>query len=114
MKHHIDDSANEVSVEKEFIVQSQDGLNVFLTKEIARTAGRSASQLILKYREWSVEVKEILDVLSLGVCPGERIRLCAYGSAAEQDLRALEELLCRHCALATVCSKRAGMPSQVA
>jgi phosphotransferase system HPr-like phosphotransfer protein len=94
------------TLEKELTVLHPEGMNLFICKRVAEVAQELDSRITVFYRNQIVEVIDIFDLLQLGICPGEKIRVKTHGANANHDLKELVSVLCPYCSRFEECHIR--------
>ncbi len=79
--------------EKTFTITLDAGLHARPATKLVNKAGQFTSELILKYKEKTVNLKSIMGVMSLGVGPGEQVTISAEGADAVQAMAEIEKLI---------------------
>ena len=83
---------SETAVTRTVLVANSAGIHVRAAAMIATLARRFKARVTLAKGNNMVEGTDVLQILSLGAGPGERLSLEASGDDAQQALESLEEL----------------------
>lgn len=81
--------------EKEIIIKSTNGIHAELASKIVQAASKYSVDVILYYKNKTIDLKSILGLMSLAVPYGENVRLVACGAKdeTEQVIKEIEELV---------------------
>lgn len=82
-------------LEKKFTVISEEGIHARPATLLVQAAGKFDSELLLEYKERSVNLKSIMGVMSLGVAKNAEITISASGSDEADAMRALTDMMKR-------------------
>lgn len=79
--------------EREVLIKSTNGIHAALASKIVQAASKYSVDIVLYYKNRTVDVKSILGLMSLAVPHGENVRLVATGENAEAAIADIEEVL---------------------
>lgn len=80
-------------VEKEILIKSTNGIHAALAAKVVQVASKYSVDIVLYYKNRTVDVKSILGLMSLAVPSGENVRLVATGEKAKEAIKDIEEVL---------------------
>jgi phosphocarrier protein len=80
-------------VEKIYTIISDSGIHARPTTILVNMVTPFSSDVILEYKGKQVDLKSILDVMSLGIPQGATIKIIAQGDDAEQALFNIDEMM---------------------
>ncbi len=80
-------------VTQTFVVSTEQGLHLRPAEQLAKLAGRYASQIGLVYQSQRVDAKSILEMLTLGAVKGASVVVEARGSDAADAVQAIVALV---------------------
>ena len=81
-----------IRVTGSFTVANDKGLHTRPSTELVKCASSFTSQVLLKYRSYSVNAKSLLGILMLAAEKGSKIRIEADGTDAEQAVESILSL----------------------
>ena len=70
-------------MEKEIIIGSTAGLHATLAAKVVQTASKYSVDIVLYYKDKTVDLKSILGLMSLAILKGENVKIVASGPHAE-------------------------------
>ncbi|MGI9457086.1 MAG: HPr family phosphocarrier protein [Aeoliella sp.] len=79
-------------VTQTFVVSAEHGLHLRPAEQLARLAGRYASQIGLVYQSQRVDAKSIMEMLTLGASKGASVVVEARGCDAADAVEAIMAL----------------------
>lgn len=80
-------------LEKEIIIKSTVGLHAELAARVVQAASKYAVDIVLFYKDKTIDLKSILGLMSLALPYGENVRLRATGNNCGEAIKDIEELL---------------------
>ena len=80
---------------QQFIIKSDTGIHARPATLLVQTAGRYASEILLTYKDKSVNLKSIMGVMSLGVGQGSIIEISAEGPDEAAALEGIAQTISR-------------------
>lgn len=80
-------------MEKTFIITAESGIHARPATLLVNKASQFSSEIVLKYKGKSVNLKSIMGIMSLGVGAGAEISILCEGSDAKEALDAIEEVI---------------------
>ncbi|MEY8351382.1 phosphocarrier protein HPr [Bacillus cereus] len=78
---------------KTFKIIEKLGIHARPAVHLVNKAGQYEAEMVLQYKEKSVNLKSIMGIMSLGVPSGAEVTIVAEGKDAKEALEALEELM---------------------
>jgi phosphocarrier protein HPr len=75
-----------------FIVTNKKGLHARPSTELAKCASAFASEVILHYRNFSINAKSLIGILMLEIEYGAEVTIEAMGKDAEEAVKAITKL----------------------
>lgn len=81
------------SAKRTATVRNADGLHARPAEMVAREAMRHASEIALVRKDYRIDAKSILDVLTLGAAQGTELIIMATGPDAETAAEAVARLV---------------------
>ena len=81
--------------EKQIIIKSTNGIHAELASKIVQAASKYAVDVVLYYKDKTIDLESSLGYMSLAVPYGDNVRLVASGSKdeTEQVIKEIEELV---------------------
>lgn len=80
-------------MEKQIVVKSSVGLHASLAAKIVQAASKYSVDILLHYRDKTINVKSILGLMSLAIPSGENIVIEAQGDNAELAISDIASIL---------------------
>ncbi|SDC04949.1 phosphocarrier protein [Paenibacillus sp. UNCCL117] len=80
-------------MQKEYVIENVLGLHVRPAKKIVQTASKYAADVFLEKDGKRVSAKSLVNVLTLGVKHGEKVKLITEGDQAEAAQQEIGEIL---------------------
>ena len=80
-------------VKKEVSVQNKTGLHARPASEFVKKASTFKSSIFIEFKDWSINAKSIVGILSAGIGYGSKLVLTAEGEDEEEALRVLADLV---------------------
>lgn len=79
--------------EKTFKIIEKFGIHARPAVQLVNKVSQYNAEIVLQYKEKSVNLKSIMGIMSLGVPSGAEVTIVAEGNDAKEALAALEELM---------------------
>lgn len=80
-------------IEKQFKVIASTGIHARPATMLVQLASRFSSEIDLKYKEKTVNLKSIMGVMSLGIGQGAEFTLIVNGNDEEEAMNVLQDTL---------------------
>ena len=80
-------------IEKQIVVKSSVGLHASLAAKIVQADSKYSVDILLHYRDKTINVKSILGLMSLAIPSGENIVIEAQGDNAELAISDIASIL---------------------
>ncbi len=80
-------------IEKTYILQSEAGLHSRNATLLVKWANKFNSQIKLEYNNIQVDLKSIMNILSLGVPKGAKIKILIDGEDSEEAILKIDEVI---------------------
>ena len=80
-------------MEKEFVITNEQGIHARPATKLVQLANEFDSDLYLRFKGNSVDLKSIMGVLSLGVTRGSTITITAEGNDMNEALKRISKFI---------------------
>ncbi len=80
-------------MEKQILVKSTVGLHASLAAKIVQAASKYSVDILLHYKDKTIDVKSILGLMSLAIPSGENVVIEACGDNAEEAISDIATIL---------------------
>ena len=80
-------------MEKTIVIKSTEGLHASLAAKVVQTASKYDVDIELHYKDYVIDPKSILGLMSLAVPAGTNVKVVATGEQAEEAIKDIQSIL---------------------